>query len=79
MSIRCHIRHGRSGHFLCVICRESVTLETAKTDDDGQAIHEECYVEKIRGKIPPKPKRGKAVKGIEAASMTPIIRRHADL
>jgi len=61
-----------------VICREPITLEIAKTDDDGQAIHEECYVEKIRGKIPPKPKRWKAFKGIEPASMTPIIGRHGD-
>jgi len=73
--IRCHSRHGRSGQYLCVICREPVILEIAKTDDDGQAIHEECYVEKIRGKIPPK---RKAVKRIETASMTPIIRRHTD-
>ena len=75
MPIRCRTRHGRSGQFLCVICREPVALETAKTDDDGQATHEECYVEKIRGKIPPE---RKAVNRIEAASMTPLIGRHAD-
>ena len=79
MSIRRKTYHIRSGQFLCVICREPVTLETAKTDDDGQAIHEECYVEKIRRKIPPKPERWKAVKRIETASVTPIIgRQHAD-
>jgi hypothetical protein len=28
----------------CRICRKPVPVETAKTDWEGQAIHEECYV-----------------------------------
>lgn len=28
----------------CPICALPVELETAKTDDDGKAIHEQCYV-----------------------------------
>ena len=28
----------------CRICRKPVPVETAKTDGEGQAIHEECYV-----------------------------------
>ena len=56
MSIRRNADHIRSVQFLCVVCREPVSLEAAKTDDYGQAIHEECYVEKIRGTIPSKPK-----------------------
>ena len=57
MPIRRRTRHSRFGQFLCVICREPVNLEMAKTDADGQAIHEECYVEKISRLIPSKPKR----------------------
>ena len=28
----------------CRMCRKPVAVETAKTDWEGQAIHEECYV-----------------------------------
>jgi hypothetical protein len=31
----------------CNICHEPVELETAKTDEDGRAVHEECYVSRI--------------------------------
>ncbi|MGD1082628.1 MAG: hypothetical protein ABR881_30305 [Candidatus Sulfotelmatobacter sp.] len=34
----------------CVICKESVSLERSKTNEHGQAIHEECYVSKLTGK-----------------------------
>ncbi len=33
---------------MCSACREPVPLETAKTDEDGRAIHEECYWEKVK-------------------------------
>lgn len=32
---------------VCPICRESVALEISKADEDGNAIHEQCYVLKI--------------------------------
>ena len=28
----------------CSICNEPVELKTAKTDEDGKAVHEDCYV-----------------------------------
>jgi hypothetical protein len=31
----------------CSICNQPVALEIAKTDDFGQAVHEECYVFKL--------------------------------
>ena len=31
----------------CPVCREPVKLEAAKTDEDGHAIHEDCYWAKI--------------------------------
>ena len=31
----------------CSICKEPVELETAKTDECGRAIHENCYVLKL--------------------------------
>jgi len=32
---------------LCSICNIPVPLETAKTDESGAAIHEECYTLKV--------------------------------
>jgi hypothetical protein len=34
----------------CPVCDESVALETCKIDEDGRAIHEECYVDKVCSK-----------------------------
>lgn len=31
----------------CPICNKEVPLEVAKTDEDGHAIHEACYVLKL--------------------------------
>lgn len=31
----------------CPICQHPVSLERCKTDEDGRAIHEDCYVRKI--------------------------------
>ena len=32
-------------HFpLCPICKESVELTTARANEDGQALHDECYI-----------------------------------
>src|SRR5256885_16813233 len=31
----------------CPICALPVTLETANTDENGRAIHEDCYVLKL--------------------------------
>jgi hypothetical protein len=28
----------------CLICNKEVQLETAKTDEVGRALHEECYL-----------------------------------
>ena len=33
---------------LCLVCKTPVPLETAKTDERGEAIHEECYVLKVK-------------------------------
>jgi hypothetical protein len=30
--------------FNCSICNKPVDLETAKTDENGKTVHEECYV-----------------------------------
>jgi len=31
----------------CKICNEPVELETAKTDEDGKAVHEDCYGQRM--------------------------------
>ncbi len=32
---------------ICSICHEPVRLNDAKTDEDGSAIHENCYLIKL--------------------------------
>jgi hypothetical protein len=32
----------------CVICHKPVELETAKTDERGQAVHEDCYLVNLK-------------------------------
>jgi hypothetical protein len=33
---------------VCSICHQPVAIETSKTDEHGHAIHEDCYVLKLR-------------------------------
>lgn len=35
---------------ICPICNEPVQLTTAVTNEDGKAVHEECYVETVKSK-----------------------------
>jgi hypothetical protein len=37
---------------LCSICNEPVNLRTAKSDENGRAVHEECYIQKITSQQP---------------------------
>ena len=39
---------GKSSPLLCRICGKPVAVEGCKTDDDGKAVHEDCYVLKLR-------------------------------
>jgi hypothetical protein len=32
---------------ICSICHKPVCLESAKTDEGGKAVHENCYWEKV--------------------------------
>jgi len=32
----------------CTICEQPIPIETAKTDDNGHPIHEECYLLRVR-------------------------------
>jgi hypothetical protein len=38
----------------CSICGKPVTLETSKTDELGKAVHEGCYLVKIKTPLPRK-------------------------
>ena len=38
----------------CIICKHTVRLEESKTDEQGQAVHEECYFSMVISR----PKRG---------------------
>jgi hypothetical protein len=32
----------------CKLCSEPLDIKTAKTDGDGQAVHEECYLASLK-------------------------------
>ena len=32
----------------CAICEKPVPLEIAKADEDGQSVHEQCYVLRLQ-------------------------------
>ena len=43
------VRFGNSSEImLCSICENAVSIESAKADEYGRAIHEECYALKIK-------------------------------
>ena len=48
------LHHTGEGRYPCPICNEPVKLETAKTNEDGHPVHEECYLAHISGKVPRK-------------------------
>jgi hypothetical protein len=33
---------------ICWMCGKPVSLETCKTDQHGKAVHEQCYVAKVK-------------------------------
>ena len=42
------ILKGKSSPLLCRICGKPVAVETSKTDESGRAIHDDCYVLKVK-------------------------------
>src|ERR1700747_1672247 len=42
---------------VCSICKQLVRLETAKTDENGQPVHEDCYLQRLMASLqyPPPP------------------------
>lgn len=39
-------QHASQSGLVCCICAGPIPLETSKTDEQGNAVHEECYVSK---------------------------------
>lgn len=39
----------------CSICKKPVDLKTSKTDDEGKAVHEDCYSLKLKKALEGKP------------------------
>lgn len=61
MSIRQRSLHyDRRRESVCWICCEPVNLETAKSDENGKTVHEECYAEKLLEQKAPNPQEKKA-------------------
>lgn len=47
--------HAIQPQFNCSICNKPVDLAIAKTDDDGKAVHDECYILNLAVKQPSRP------------------------
>jgi hypothetical protein len=64
----------RRRYFSCSICNEFVELETAKIDESGKPIHEECYVKEtsFRRSIRPPPKTSDTDHGESSLSQAVI-------
>ena len=41
----------------CSLCRKPMALESSKTDENGRAVHEECYVLRLRLKQATNPRK----------------------
>jgi hypothetical protein len=37
---------------ICSICHKDVLLEAANTDENGDPVHERCYVSRLTAKTP---------------------------
>lgn len=53
MPIQSVIPHDHRGELVCSICGEPMNLQSAKWGEDGNAVHEECYVHKMLDQKPP--------------------------
>lgn len=45
--VRRAVERTASQPVVCAICGERVVLEKCKTDEDGAAVHADCYVQRI--------------------------------
>ena len=43
-----HPSSSAPGFIVCSLCRKPVPLESSKTDENGKAVHEECYMLMLR-------------------------------
>jgi hypothetical protein len=48
MPLKSYSRHPTRGQTLCKICQEPVDLRASKRDGDGKAVHEQCYLDKVK-------------------------------
>ena len=46
-SARLHMAWPQESVHICWICGNRVSLEKCKIDEQGQAVHEDCYVAKV--------------------------------
>jgi hypothetical protein len=70
-----HSHRAHSSSFSCSICNEFVELETAKSDEFGQPVHEECYAQQISLKrsIRPPPEAADAKRNYVSESIRTFL------
>jgi len=35
----------------CSVCKQSIRLETAKSDENGKPVHEDCYMTRLMASL----------------------------
>lgn len=63
------IHFGTASETRCSLCTRSVTLELSKTDEQGQAVHELCYVQATLARLQGKAERS----SLSRMATTPVI------
>lgn len=63
MTLRRIFHHSHACEPTCPICREPVKLETAKADEDGKPVHEECYSQKMADRPRGSPRQNRWING----------------
>lgn len=50
-----HLGGAMASPVSCQLCQQPVMLETARINEHGKAVHEECYVNALKNAKPPAP------------------------
>jgi len=72
LELKLPLNHDGIPKLMCWVCNEPVQLETAKTNEDGRAIHEECYLAAVSG-MRPTPQRPAAYNPYTVLASSPQI------
>jgi hypothetical protein len=56
----------------CAVCHKPVSLEIAKIDEDGQTVHENCYVLRIQREQAVRSQKAGSIRKLSDARIDPL-------